>query len=98
VPDDKLVKRGELILLIGEEEDPGEELGRMNRGKVGRPFTYTNSLIWALAVLRVCLRLPYRQLAGFARGLSRILGARMTIDPSTAYRRIKRLAGGDSRT
>ena len=37
--DDKLVKRGELVLLIGEEEDPEEELKRMNRGKVGRPFT-----------------------------------------------------------
>ena len=92
--DDKLVKRGELVLLIGEEEDPEEELKRMNRGKVGRPFTYTNSLIWALAVLRVCLRLPYRQLTGFARRLARILGFRLTIDPSTVYRRIRRLAEG----
>jgi len=50
VSDDKLVKRGELILLISGEEDPEEELGRMNEGKVGCPFTYTDSLIWALAV------------------------------------------------
>jgi len=39
VSDDKPVKRGELVLLIGEEEDPEEELKRMNRGKMGRPFT-----------------------------------------------------------
>lgn len=92
--DDKLVKRGELVLLIGEEEDPEEELKRMNRGKVGRPFTYVDSLIWTLVMLRVCLRLPYRQLTGFARRLARILGFRLTIDPSTVYRRIRRLAEG----
>jgi len=34
-----------------------------------------------------CLSLPYRQLAGFARGLSRILGAGLTIDPSPRVRK-----------
>ncbi|MHA1361740.1 MAG: transposase [Candidatus Freyarchaeota archaeon] len=86
--DDKLVKRGELVLLIGEEEAPEEELKRMNRGKVGRPFTCVDSLIWTLVMLRVCLRLPYRQLTGFARRLARILGFRLV------YRRIRRLAEG----
>jgi len=33
VSDDKLVKRGELVLLIGEEEDPEEEVKRMNRAR-----------------------------------------------------------------
>ncbi|MEM2958604.1 MAG: IS5 family transposase [Candidatus Jordarchaeaceae archaeon] len=89
--DDKLVKRGELILLIGQKEDPEEELKAMNQGKVGRPFTYIHSLIWTLAVLRVCLKLPYRQLAGFTRRFSRLLGGKLTIDPSTVYRRIKKL-------
>ena len=89
--DDKLVKRGELILLLDQEEDPEEERRRMNKGKVGRPFTYIDSLIWTLAVLRVCLKLPYRQLAGFTRRFVRLLGGRLTIDPSTAYRRVKKL-------
>jgi hypothetical protein len=37
--DDKLIRRGELILLIDQDEDPQEELKKMNQGKVGRPFT-----------------------------------------------------------
>lgn len=63
----------------------------MNEGKVGRPFNYADSLIWALAVFRVCLHLPYRQLVGFARKLFSLTGARLIVNPSTAYRRIKRL-------
>jgi hypothetical protein len=88
---DKLITRGELILLIDQEEDPEEERKKMNQGKVGRPFTYIHSLIWTLAVLRVCLKLPYRQLVGFTRRFSRLLGFKLTLDPSTAYRRVKRL-------
>ena len=89
--DDKLVKRGELILLLEQDENPEEELKRMNKGKVGRPFTYADSLIWAMAVLKVCLKLPYRQLVGFTKRFSSLLGAKLTIYPSTAYRRTKRL-------
>jgi hypothetical protein len=89
--EDKLIRRGELILLIDQDEDPQEELKKMNKGKVGRPFTYTHSLIWTLAVLRVCLKLPYRQLVGFTRGFASLLGSRLTIHPSTANRRMKGL-------
>ena len=88
---DSLVKRGELILLLGRGESPEEELRRMNEGKVGRPFTYTDSLIWALAVLRVCLRLPHRQLVGFARTLFGLAGVRLTVSYPTVFRRIRRL-------
>nr|MDO8080353.1 IS5 family transposase [Candidatus Freyarchaeota archaeon] len=91
--DDKLIERGELILLIDCGESPEEELKVMNEGKVGRPFNYTDSLIWALALLRVCLHLPYRQLVGFVGKLFSLAGAKLVVDPSTAYRRIKRLVG-----
>lgn len=89
--EDKLVKRGELILLLGREERPEEELKRMNKGKVGCPFTYTDSLIWALALFKVCLHLRYRQLEGFAKTLYGLVGVRLKIDYSTIYRRVKRL-------
>jgi hypothetical protein len=89
--EDKLIRRGEQILLIDQDEDPQEELKKMNKGKVGRPFTYTHSLIWTPAVLRVCLKLPYRQLVGFTRGFASLLGSRLTIHPSTANRRMKGL-------
>lgn len=80
--DDKLVKRGELILLLKAGESPKEGLKRMNEGKVGRPFTHADSLIWALAVLKVCLKLPYRQLVGFSRTLFSLAGARLSASPT----------------
>ena len=93
--DDRLVKRGELILLLERCESPEEEeLKRMNEGKVGHPLTYTDSLVWALGVLRVCLKLPHRQLAGFARALFGLVGARLSISYTTVLRRIRDLVEG----
>ncbi len=89
--EDRLVKRGELILILGRGESPEEELRRMNEGKVGRPFTYSDGLIWALAVLRVCLGLPHRQLVGFARTLFGLVGAKLTVSYPTVFRRVRRL-------
>ena len=44
-----------------------------------------------MAVLRECLRSPYRHPTGFVRGLSRILGIKVTINPSMVYWRIRGL-------
>jgi len=91
---DRLVKRGELILLLKAGERPEEELGRMNEGKVGRPFRYTDSLVWALAVLKVCLKLPYRQLEGFSRTLFGLVGVRLSVSYTTVFRRVRVLVEG----
>ena len=39
--DERLIRRGELLLSLEFLERYDEELGAMNCGKVGRPFTLT---------------------------------------------------------
>ena len=50
--DERLIKRGELLLSLGFLERYDGELRAMNRGKVGRPFSLTYSHIVFLAVVR----------------------------------------------
>ena len=47
--DDRLIRRGELLLSLDFLERYDEELGAMNCGKVGRPFSLTRSHIVFLA-------------------------------------------------
>ena len=70
--DERLIRRGELLLSLEFLERYDEELRAMNRGKVGRPFTLTCSHIVFLAVVRYLFGFPYRQLEGFSRALNLI--------------------------
>jgi len=54
--DERLVRRGELLLSLEFLERYADELEAMNRGKEGRPFTLTNSYI----VFFGCCTLPFR--------------------------------------
>ena len=63
--DEKYINRGR-DLVLGAEEDKEAELKKANRHKPGHPYAYTNSLIMSLAFIRSVLKLPYRQLEGFA--------------------------------
>ena len=71
--DERLIRRGELLLGLDFLEGYDEELVEMNRGKEGRPFTLTNSHIRFLGVVRCLFGMPYRQLEGFAIGLNRLV-------------------------
>jgi len=71
--DERLIRRGELLLSLDFLERYDEELEAMNRGKEGRPFTLTSSHVVFLAVVRYLFGLPYRQLEGFTRALNRLL-------------------------
>ena len=71
--DEKLIRRGELILNLDFLEDYDKELEAMNGGKEGRPFTLTASHIRFLGVARYLFAMPYRQLEGFTRALNRLL-------------------------
>lgn len=62
-----LVKRGEAILDLDTLREEEEELARMNREKVGRPFRYTESLMQLLFVWKIAFGLNYRTLEGVAR-------------------------------
>ena len=62
--DEKLIRRGELILDLEFVSTYQSELDAMNRGKEGKPFKLTDSYIQFLAVVRYLYGMPYRQLKG----------------------------------
>jgi len=66
-----LVRRGEILLDLSLLKSWGDELEEMNRDREGGRYRYPGSLIELQASLRACFRLPYRQLEGFTRALSR---------------------------
>lgn len=69
-----LVQRGEILLSLDSLKGWQQELLQMNQGKNGRPFGYPHSLILFLGTLRVVFHLPYRQLEGLARRLTKLVG------------------------
>jgi hypothetical protein len=50
--DERLIRRGELLLSLNFLEGYDRELRRMNRGKVGRPYMLTVRYVEFLAVVR----------------------------------------------
>ena len=71
VYNDSLVRRGEILLDFSVLKGLDREVELMNAGRRSRPFTYSDSLIRLLASIRLLFHLPYRQLEGFTRVLSR---------------------------
>lgn len=65
-----LVRRGEILLDMDFIDSWPDELARMNEGKVGKPFEYPESFLAMLAVVHAYL-LPYRQLEGFTKALTK---------------------------
>lgn len=91
VYNDSWVRRGEILLDFSMRDGWDREVERMNAGRRGRPFTYPNSLIRLLASIRLLFHLPYRQLEGFTRGLSKYVEGLMAPDCTTLDRRVNRL-------
>jgi IS5 family transposase len=89
--DERLIRRGELILDLGFLETYEEELEEMNRGKEGRRFTLTHSHIRFLGPVRCLFAMPYRQLEGFTRALNRLVPRLPFGDYSGLRRRILQL-------
>ncbi len=80
---DSLVRRGDITFWFDEDvldawQHPNDE------PKVGRPFTYSNTAIESLLVLRELFRLPYRQTEGLARSLVKLMQADVTIPDYTS--------------
>ena len=71
--DERLIKRGELILELGFVEHYREEIEAMNRGKEGRPYRLSRTYIQFLTAVRYLYGMPYRQLEGFTRALHRLV-------------------------
>src|SRR6185503_17546017 len=67
---ESLVRRGEMLFDSGFLQNWRAELKKMNKGKEGANYHYPNSLILLLATVHAYL-LPYRQLEGFLRTMSK---------------------------
>jgi len=83
-----LVRRGEVCLSMDFLDRWYEELHEMNMGKKGRPFTYPDTFIRFAGALYHFFSLPYRQLEGVFRQLSRHVHPLKAADYTTLYRRI----------
>jgi hypothetical protein len=71
--DERLIRRGELILDPKHLENPRQELKTMNKHKRGRNYHISNTYIQLLAAIRYLYGMPYRQLEGFTRALHRLV-------------------------
>jgi hypothetical protein len=89
--DERLIRRGELLLSLGFLESYDLELSVLNCGKVGRPYRVTYMYVVFLAVVRYLFSMPYRQLEGFTRALHRLIPRLPPVDYSWFSRRILRL-------
>jgi hypothetical protein len=86
--DERLIRRGELILDPSLLENHVKELETMNKHRIGRPYTLSNSIIKLLTAVRYLYGLPYRQLEGFTRALHRLVPDMPTGDYSGLRKRI----------
>ncbi len=71
--DERLIRRGELILELSFVENYQAELDAMNHGKEGRPYKLTPTYIQFLTAFRILYSVPYRQLEGFTRALHKLI-------------------------
>ncbi|WP_425400150.1 transposase [Aeoliella sp.] len=79
---ESLVRRTDITLWFGEDalatwEHANEEVKR------GRPFTYSDTAIECLLMLRELFRLPYRQTEGLGRALVQLMDVDVPIPSFT---------------
>jgi Transposase DDE domain len=80
---ESLVQRGDITLWFSEDAIAAWE--HANREvKVGRPFTYSDTAIECLLVLRELFRLPYRQTEGLGRALVKLMEVEVAIPDFTS--------------
>jgi transposase len=85
-----LVRRGEILLDMDFIDSWPDELAKMNEGKVGKPFVYPESFLAMLAVVHAYL-LPYRQIEGFTRALTKHVDGLKTPDYTSIAWRVARM-------
>ena len=85
--DERLIRRGELILDPKLLENPRQELKTMNKHKRGRNYHIADTYIQLLAAVRYLYSMPYRQLEGFTRALHRLVP---TTPPRADYSGIRK--------
>jgi len=71
--DQRLIRRGELIIDTESLKNHRKELKKMNEGRPGPRYKLANSYMELLAAVRYLYQMPYRQLEGFTRTLHRLV-------------------------
>ena len=89
--DERLIRRGELILDLESLRNHEKELETMNNGRPGPRYKLANSYINLLATVRYLFQMPYRQLEGYTRALHRLVPQLPPADYSGIRKRILRL-------
>jgi IS5 family transposase len=89
--DERLIRRGELILDLKPLKNHGKELENMNKGRPGPRYRLANSYIQLLAAVRYLYQMPHRQLEGYTRILHRLVPELPQADYSGIRKRILRL-------
>jgi len=87
---ERLVARGEAYVSLDFLDSWEEDVEKLNRKKVGRPYTYPVSLMTFMAYLHTLLSVDFRGLQGFLRGLSKLVGFEVP-DYSQICRRVNKL-------
>jgi hypothetical protein len=68
--DESLVERGSVLIEVPFLRSSSKEIKKMNIGKVGAPFHYSNTYVTFLAFLKIGFKIPYRMVQGIVCGLS----------------------------
>ncbi len=72
---EKLVNETVDLFVKRDMLESFKKLDSLNKGKVGHPFVYSNSVILMICAVKEYFRLPYRQTEGFADLLAGMWGA-----------------------
>jgi predicted restriction endonuclease len=67
---ESLIERVRVLMDVGFLKSWNKEIVKMNKGKVGAPFEYSNSYIHFLAFIKIGFKISYRTVQGIVRGLS----------------------------
>ena len=89
--DERLIRRGELILNLESLKNNRQELENMNKGKRGPHYRIADTYVQLLAAIRYLYMMPYRQLEGYTRILHRLVPDLPSADYSGIRKRILRL-------
>jgi len=89
--DERLIRRGEIILDTESLGNHEKELEEMNKGRPGPRYKLANTYIQLLAAVRYLYQMPYRQLEGYTRALHRLVPELPEADYSGIRKRILRI-------
>lgn len=89
VYEEKLVRRGELLLPLGMAGAWKRQLFGMNEGKEGAAYAYPDQLIECLSLWKCVCKIAYRTVEGIGRKILEVVGVASKPDHTTLCRRFR---------